>query len=555
MRQAKALAELMKRGAGACRWAFLASVVPLAIAPALATDHEPRFCNGDCIDLVNQGVRPPPDGLYNQTRSGFSGVGVRSFRPGRYTTYADPVGRTIRLPRPPPMLTAELMPDPRPSLEESGSSGDVAEENRRPGERGASEPGDSTGEGPSGEGSRPEDRPATRFAPDLVDRGDGVLISEEGESPSEPDLPASADTLSPELERSPGLLQPAPVPGLGRLRPGEAAAVRAGNQFVVIGLFRSSGFVWDNPEDVRRFASLLLRTVTEGVPAEQLGSVVEAISSAVMAALLPPSPEAARASSEAVASGLAEGAVAVAVEGGVNPASLVERSSAGATRAAVERAVATASPVPPVVRDAARGAVAGSVRGTVLYVNPLEDSLEPREILRGAAAGAAEAAVSAAAAEGVDAGDAVEAASEGAVAAAIESAAGGEEEALNAAAAASSGATSGALRGSRSAGLDPGRGAMRALAGARVGAQTGATARGENPFDLIRAAGIASLEASSEEGGPADDPVSPEVSVAAENLEGVGEDSLDPADLEDLEAQEGEQVTVPVDDEEYFAPN
>gem|GEM_PF-3537138 len=323
----------------------------------------------------------------------------------------------------------------------------------------------------------------------------------------------------------------------------------------MIGLFRSSGFVWDNPEDVRRFASLLLRTVTEGVPAEQLGSVVEAISSAVMAALLPPSPEAARASSEAVASGLAEGAVAVAVEGGLNPASLVERSSASATRAVVERAVATASPVPPVVRDAARGAVVGSVRGTVLYVNPLEDSLEPREILRGAAAGAAEAAVSAAAAEGVDAGDAVEAASEGAVAAAIESAAGGEEEALNAAAAASSGATSGALRGSRSAGLDPGRGAMRALAGARVGAQTGATARGENPFDLIRAAGIASLETSSEEGGPADDPVSTEVSVAAANLEGVGEDSLDPADLEDLEAQEGEQITVPVDDEEYFAPN
>jgi len=548
MRQAKALVELMKRGAGACRWAFLASVVPLAIAPALATDHEPRFCNGDCIDLVNQGVRPPPDGLYNQTRSGFSGAGVRIriFRPGR-SVDTDPARRpiplrTLQIPRPPPILIADTIPNPRLGPEEQGEGGNRAGEEQRPGGREASRPGDSMGAGPSGEGSRPEDRPATR-------------ASEEGESPSEPDLPASADTLSPELERSPGLLQPAPVPDLGRLRPGQAAAVRAGNQFVVIGLFRSSGFVWDNPEDVRRFASLLLRTVTEGVPAEQLGSVVEAISSAVMAALLPPSPEAARASSEAVASGLAEGAVAVAVEGGLNPASLVERSSASATRAVVERAVATASPVPPVVRDAARGAVVGSVRGTVLYVNPLEDSLEPREILRGAAAGAAEAAVSAAAAEGVDAGDAVEAASEGAVAAAIESAAGGEEEALNAAAAASSGATSGALRGSRSAGLDPGRGAMRALAGARVGAQTGATARGENPFDLIRAAGIASLETSSEEGGPADDPVSTEVSVAAANLEGVGEDSLDPADLEDLEAQEGEQITVPVDDEEYFAPN
>ena len=82
---------------------------------AQATDFEPRFCNGDCIDLMNQGVQPPPDGLYNQTRGNFIGT---VFEPGRLES-SDPSARTLRLPEPPPIMTIDNLPNP--GARDSGS--------------------------------------------------------------------------------------------------------------------------------------------------------------------------------------------------------------------------------------------------------------------------------------------------------------------------------------------------------------------------------------------------------------------------------------------------
>jgi hypothetical protein len=67
------------------------------------TDHEGRFCAGDCLDLTNIGVSAPADGLYTATNVGKTIVGNQQFGPGQYG-FTTPTKVTVRLPDPPPIL-------------------------------------------------------------------------------------------------------------------------------------------------------------------------------------------------------------------------------------------------------------------------------------------------------------------------------------------------------------------------------------------------------------------------------------------------------------------
>ncbi len=79
---------------------------PVATIGIRGTDHEGRYCTGDCYDLADIGVVPPPDGLYTGTNSGRTVVGGVEFGPGQYGhTNLDRVTRM--LPEPPPILTRD----------------------------------------------------------------------------------------------------------------------------------------------------------------------------------------------------------------------------------------------------------------------------------------------------------------------------------------------------------------------------------------------------------------------------------------------------------------
>ncbi len=79
---------------------------PVATIGIRGTDHEGRFCAGDCLDLTNIGVSAPPDGLYTATNAGQTVVGKKQFGPGQYG-YTSPAKVTVRLPEPPPILVAD----------------------------------------------------------------------------------------------------------------------------------------------------------------------------------------------------------------------------------------------------------------------------------------------------------------------------------------------------------------------------------------------------------------------------------------------------------------
>ena len=79
---------------------------PVATIGIRGTDHEGRYCAGDCFDLVDIGVVPPPDGLYNGTSSGRTMVGRMEFGPGQYGN-TSPAGITVVLPEPPPILSSD----------------------------------------------------------------------------------------------------------------------------------------------------------------------------------------------------------------------------------------------------------------------------------------------------------------------------------------------------------------------------------------------------------------------------------------------------------------
>ena len=79
---------------------------PVATIGIRGTDHEGRFCAGDCLDLTNIGVSAPPDGLYTATNVGQTVVGSQQFGPGQYG-FTTPAKVTVRLPEPPPILVAD----------------------------------------------------------------------------------------------------------------------------------------------------------------------------------------------------------------------------------------------------------------------------------------------------------------------------------------------------------------------------------------------------------------------------------------------------------------
>ncbi|MCJ7600666.1 MAG: FecR domain-containing protein [Desulfobulbaceae bacterium] len=79
---------------------------PVATIGIRGTDHEGRFCAGDCLDLTDIGVSPPADGLYTGTNTGETLVGGQKFKAGQYG-FTSPAGQTLHLPEPPPILAKD----------------------------------------------------------------------------------------------------------------------------------------------------------------------------------------------------------------------------------------------------------------------------------------------------------------------------------------------------------------------------------------------------------------------------------------------------------------
>lgn len=79
---------------------------PVATIGIRGTDHEGRYCAGDCLDLTDIGVSAPANGLYTATNAGRTVVGKKQFGPGQYG-YTSPAKVTVRLPEPPPILVAD----------------------------------------------------------------------------------------------------------------------------------------------------------------------------------------------------------------------------------------------------------------------------------------------------------------------------------------------------------------------------------------------------------------------------------------------------------------
>lgn len=106
---------------------------PVATIGIRGTDHEGRYCAGDCLDLTDIGVNAPPDGLYTATNVGKTIVGNQQFTAGQYG-FTTPTRVTVRLPEPPPILVMD--PALRGSLapekgsENQNENGTASEENQ-----------------------------------------------------------------------------------------------------------------------------------------------------------------------------------------------------------------------------------------------------------------------------------------------------------------------------------------------------------------------------------------------------------------------------------------
>ena len=163
---------------------------PVATIGIRGTDHQGRYCAGDCIDLMNRGVMPPADGLYTGTNSGATVVGGRVFRAGQFG-YTNPERQTVRLPDPPPILAVDGMPDPSAG----GDEGDDEEGGDEPpaDDQGGDEPaddqgGDEPGEDQGGDepaGDQGGDEPADDQGGDQPadDQGGGQPADDQGGDP------------------------------------------------------------------------------------------------------------------------------------------------------------------------------------------------------------------------------------------------------------------------------------------------------------------------------------------------------------------------------------
>ena len=145
---------------------------PVATIGIRGTDHEGRFCAGDCTDLTNVGVSPPADGLYTGTNSGETVVGGKKFGAGEYG-FTSPAGQTSHLPEPPPILVKDpLLPV---ALTDKGAK---ATEKEPAGEEQKAKPEKPTGQDKPTK--QAQDKPAT-------DEGKGIPPTEEAfEIPAKP---------------------------------------------------------------------------------------------------------------------------------------------------------------------------------------------------------------------------------------------------------------------------------------------------------------------------------------------------------------------------------
>ncbi len=139
---------------------------PVATIGIRGTDHEGRFCAGDCLDLTNIGVSAPPDGLYTATNVGQTVVGTQQFGPGQYG-FTTPARVTVRLPEPPPILTMDpslrggLAPQKgteskdksAPASEKQGDQGEKPEQKQAGGQEKQSEKTGQSGQAGQGEQS------------------------------------------------------------------------------------------------------------------------------------------------------------------------------------------------------------------------------------------------------------------------------------------------------------------------------------------------------------------------------------------------------------------
>lgn len=133
---------------------------PVASIGIRGTDFRVRYCQGDCFDLQNIGVDPPPDGLYTQTLLGTTQVGP-ILVPAGGSSFTDPLGLTQLLPQPPPILQLdpELGDDALPPADENDGAP------LRP--DAAAEPGESSVE-IAGYGSGPQPSNGTNSVSDLL---------------------------------------------------------------------------------------------------------------------------------------------------------------------------------------------------------------------------------------------------------------------------------------------------------------------------------------------------------------------------------------------------
>ncbi len=156
---------------------------PVATIGIRGTDHEGRFCAGDCLDLADIGVSAPPDGLYTATNAGQTVVGGQPFGAGQYG-FTSPVRETVRLPEPPPILNAD--PELRGELSAStqeGEEGDGAEQ--EPGQG----PDQDAGESPAEAGG--EESPEAGQQPAQTPQGEQTPDAGEGEAFEIPAQPAT----------------------------------------------------------------------------------------------------------------------------------------------------------------------------------------------------------------------------------------------------------------------------------------------------------------------------------------------------------------------------
>ncbi|HIJ91262.1 MAG: FecR family protein [Desulfobulbaceae bacterium] len=142
---------------------------PVATIGIRGTDHEGRFCAGDCLDLTDIGVSAPPDGLYTATNVGKTIVGNQQFGPGQYG-FTTPNRVTVRLPEPPPILVADpalrgaLAPQQSteskeksdPASEKQGDQGEKPKQKQSGGKKKQPKKSDQPEQQEAGQGETPE---------------------------------------------------------------------------------------------------------------------------------------------------------------------------------------------------------------------------------------------------------------------------------------------------------------------------------------------------------------------------------------------------------------